>query len=134
MCVFLFLLRYIMLTRTENWCKTSKAEEMCDCILLTQRRNQPQATVCNVPPSIKKAMHATQNTEHNKYHRMHSSFLPSHNSQGSHKNNSNEQMNIPLILDIKGSKNVLFYLVINQSKFTAVYKVNCILKQTQVEG
>ena len=42
-------------------------------------------------------------------------------------------MNIPLILDIKGSKNVLFYLVINQSKFTAVYKVNCILKQTQVE-
>ena len=43
-------------------------------------------------------------------------------------------MNIPLILDIKGSKNVLFYLVINQSKFTAVYKVNCILKQTQVEG
>ena len=75
-----------------------------------------------------------KNTEHNKYHRMHPCFLPSHNSQGSHKNNSNEQMNIPLILDIKGSKNVLFYLVINQSKFTAVYKVNCILKQTQVEG
>ena len=43
-------------------------------------------------------------------------------------------MNIPLILDIKGSKKVLFYLVINQSKFTVVYKVNCILKQTKLEG
>ena len=75
-----------------------------------------------------------KNTEHNKYHRMHPSFLPSHNSQGSYKNNSNEQMNIPLILDIKGSKNVLFYLVINQSKFTVVHKVNCILKQTEAEG